>query len=299
MEAFARVLVTGAAGFTGRALCEALVRRGHEVHGLSQGGALGPAPHEMHAGNLLDREGLQVLLAKVRPQYLIHLAARAFVGSDDNLGFYQTNVLGTCNLLDAARDAGVARVIAASSANVYGVPITAESLTEDSIPAPVNHYAASKLAMEHMARTYRDDFGLVITRPFNYTGPGQDASYLVPKLVRHFRERAPTIQLGNLDIARDFTSLDDVVDAYIALLESDISDDTFNICSGQATSLQDLLKKLVDLSGHHPEIVSSAGLSRRHDIPVLCGDNRRLRERTGWAPSQSIDDILRSMLEAA
>lgn len=299
MEASAKVLVTGAAGFTGRALCEALVRRGHEVHGLSQGGGLGQASHEMHAGNLLDREGLQVLLAQVRPQYLIHLAARAFVGSDDNLGFYQTNVLGTCNLLDAARDAGVARVIAASSANVYGVPTTGEPLTENSIAAPVNHYAASKLAMEHMARTYHDDFGLVITRPFNYTGPGQDASYLVPKLVRHFRERAPTIQLGNLDIARDFTSLDDVVEAYIALLESDISDDTFNICSGQATSLQDLLEKLVDLSGHHPEIVSSAGLSRRHDIPVLCGDNQRLRERTGWAPSQSIDDILRSMLEAA
>lgn len=297
MSVSTKILVTGASGFTGSALCAALAGRGHDVHGLSLR-RLGGLIYPVHMGDILNRQSLQRVLHAIRPQQIVHLAARAFVGSDDHLGFYQANVIGTCNLLDTARESGVERVIVASSANVYGVPASVEPLSEGSPTAPVSHYAASKLAMEHMVRTYREDFGLVITRPFNYTGPGQDVSYLIPKLVRHFRDRAPSIQLGNLDVARDFTSLDDVVRAYISILESELCDDTLNVCSGVAVSLHSLLQKLADMSGHHPVIASTAGLSRRNEISVLCGDNRRLCGLTGWEPVQGIDDILRNMLDA-
>lgn len=297
MSTSAKILVTGATGFTGSALCVALAESGYEVHGLSQRAHDGLA-HVAYVGDLNDRHGLQCLMQAIRPQQVVHLAARAFVGSDDALGFYRANVLGTCNLLDAARACGVERVIVASSANVYGVPASAVPLHEACPTAPVSHYAASKLAMEHMARTYRDDFALIVTRPFNYTGPGQDPSYLVPKLVGYYRTRAASIQLGNLDVARDFTSLDDVVRAYLALLASDVLEATVNICSGRVTTLQELLDKLSALTGHYPEIVSTVALQRRHDIPVLCGDNRRLQAMTGWQPTQSIDDILSGMLVA-
>ncbi|HCW96047.1 MAG TPA: hypothetical protein DHU88_10035 [Pseudomonas sp.] len=289
------VLVTGAAGFTGRAVCQALLQKGCRVHGLVSR-ACEVSGVLLHTCNLSDKQGLVELLDGLRVDQVVHLAARAFVASEDLEAFYRTNVVGTCNLLDAARDSGVSRVIVASSANIYGVPPDASPLRENAPPAPVNHYAASKLAMEHLARTYAQDFSLVITRPFNYTGPQQDPAYLVPKLVASFNAREPQIQLGNLDVARDFSSLDDVVRAYLALVERPDVTGTFNICSGVAVSLKELIARLVQLSGHEPEIVSSSQLVRRHDIPVLCGDNTALAAATGWRPSQDIGDILASML---
>ena len=289
-----RVLVTGAAGFTGRAVCAALVRQGYRVHGLVTRASDMPGV-SVHLCDLGDKQRVGQLLAELQVDQIIHLAARAFVASNDLEAFYRTNVIGTCHLLDAARDRGVARVIVASSANVYGVPPDASPLREDAPAAPVNHYAASKLAMEHLARTYAQDFSLVITRPFNYTGPQQDPSYLVPKLVANFQAREARIQLGNLDVARDFSSLDDVVRAYVALVERPQITGTFNICSGVAVSLSELVARLVQLSGHAPEIVSSSQLVRRHDIPVLCGNNTALVSATGWRPTQGINDILASM----
>ncbi len=291
------VLVTGAAGFTGRAVCLALAAAGYHVHGMALREGECPGV-QLHSCDLLNKQRVTELLAVIKPDQVVHLAARAFVASDDFDAFYQVNVLGTCNLLDAARDSGVKRVIVASSANVYGVPPDASALREDALPAPVSHYAASKLTMEHMARTYRDDFSLVITRPFNYTGPQQHPSYLIPKLVANFKGRAARIDLGNLGVARDFTSLDDVVDAYVKLAQQPSVTGTFNICTGIAISLSELVERLVAITGHRPEIVSNPEWVRRHDIPILCGDNTALRTSTGWRPTKDISDILISMLNS-
>ena len=290
------VLVTGAAGFTGRAVCNALASSGYEVHGMaSRAGA--SSAIKFHSCDLLDKQAVGKLLSAIKVDQVVHLAARAFVASDDWEAFYKTNVIGSCNLLDAARDAGVGRVIVASSANVYGVPVDDTPLREDAKLAPVNHYAASKLAMEHMARTYADDFSLVVTRPFNYTGPQQDASYLIPKLVANFTARTEKISLGNLNVARDFTSLDDVVRAYVCLVQQPSITGTFNICSGTAVSLDELVARLVAMTGHNPYIESNPGFVRRHDIPVLCGDNSAIFHQAGWRPRQGIGDILASMLD--
>ena len=166
------ILVTGASGFTGRALCAALHEQGQTVHGLS----LRPfhaAPWSNYSVDLRDSMALHELVAQLQPKAIVHLAARSFVDDMDILGFYQHNVVATSHLLDAARAHGVPRVIVASSANVYGVPASDDlPLTESAPLRPVNHYGASKLAMEHIARTYNDDFALTITRPFNYTGLG-------------------------------------------------------------------------------------------------------------------------------
>lgn len=292
-----KILVTGATGFTGQALCRALSNSGWMVHGLTQSGRQSMAACTLHQADLTDSHSLTRVLETIRPDQIVHLAAKAFVGSSDNAAFYTTNVIGTCNLLEASRSVGIKRAIVVSSANVYGVPKDDSAITEEVWPAPVNHYAASKLAMEHLARTYTSSFPVVITRPFNYTGPGQDISFLVPKLVKHFLDRAPSIELGNLDVFRDFTSIDDVVSAYLSLVASDVDSTTLNICSGTAVSLGELIACLERLSGHRIEVKSVERFSRQNEIPVLLGSNEKIKSLLGWDITKKIEDILADMLE--
>lgn len=297
-----RVLVTGASGFTGNALCAALHKQGQsEVYGLSQRDSHTHA-WPMYAVDLRDDHAVQNIFTQIRPDAVVHLAARSFVDDADFLGFYDHNVVATTRLLDAARDHGTQRVIVASSANVYGVPENSSALTESAPLAPVNHYGASKLAAEHIARTYNDDFALTITRPFNYTGVGQAAHFLIPKLVAHFAQKKEVIDLGNLDVSRDYTALDDVVAAYLSLLKTDsklVAGQTVNICSNQVHELSELLDLLSHLSGHIVTVRSQPHFVRRHDITVLRGDYSALHALTGWKPKQSVPDLLASMLKAA
>lgn len=292
-----RVLVTGASGFTGHALCTALHQADHEVIGVTHRSTQS-VPWTNYAADLRNASAVNALFEKAQPTAVVHLAARSFVDDDDSLGFYDHNVIAATRLLDASRDHGVTRVIAASSANVYGVPATADlPLTESAPTAPVNHYGASKLAMEHMARTYSDDFALTITRPFNYTGVGQAAHFLIPKLAAHFSQKKSLIELGNLAIARDYTSIDDVVRAYMMLLNCDeAAGETVNICSNRVFTLHELLALFTQLSGHTIEVKSQAHFVRRHDIALLSGDYSRLHHLCGWEPKQSIPDLLQSML---
>ncbi len=191
-----------------------------------------PAPDEWCA-DLARPEQLRAALEAVQPDCIVHLAAITFVPHGDPLEIYQTNLFGTFNLLDAILAVGLRprKILLASSANVYGNP-SVEVIDETLCPAPVNHYAMSKLAMEHMARTYQDRLPILMTRPFNYTGPGQDQHFLLPKIVGCYRRRQPVIELGNLDVIRDFSDVRFVVEAYRRLLDSDVAGETVNICSG-------------------------------------------------------------------
>jgi len=292
------ILLTGASGFTGKAVSQALLTKGYKVIELnSRNGAV----EGQLACDLNDREGLFSALDGLEVDRVIHLAAIAFVGSADIQEFYRTNVVGTCNLLDALAAAKhrPRQIILASSANVYGVPASAQPLPETSPLLPVNHYACSKLAMEHMARTYQDQLPVTITRPFNYTGVGQADHFLIPKIVSHFANKAEFIELGNLDVSRDFTGIDDVVSAYLALIEHDIQGETFNISSGVCVSLSDIVQALIELSGHQLEVRSNPDFVRSNEIKSLCGDSGKLQRMTGWKITQPIRNVLGDMLNAA
>jgi nucleoside-diphosphate-sugar epimerase len=229
----------------------------------------------------------------------VHLAAVTFVAHDDPEDFYRVNVLGTLNLLQALAKLKRApsRVIIASSANVYGTP-DVEVLDESLCPAPVNHYACSKLAMEYMVRTWFDRIPILITRPFNYTGPGQANHFLVPKIVKHFRERAPFIELGNLHVSRDYSDVEDVVATYLALLEADVRSEVVNICSGRAIALLDIISMMNNIAGYEIEVRVNREFIRENEVPRLIGSTAKLRSLANPPVPRPFMETLRRMYES-
>ena len=275
MTSASRVLITGINGFTGRYVAERFLAEGYEVAGLgSQESYAGPEAGVLYRqADLLDAAGLADAVKSLAPAVVVHLAAIAFVGHADADAFYHVNLIGSRNLLMALR--GLARkpdaVILASSANVYGVS-RGGALSESMPPQPANDYAVSKLAMEHMAGTFANDLPIIITRPFNYTGRGQSESYIVAKCVGHVRRRAPVIELGNIDVSRDFSDVRALSEAYLRLARLAPVGKTVNICSGIPHSLRDILEMAQQQAGHRIEIRVNPAFVRANDIPSLTGD---------------------------
>jgi nucleoside-diphosphate-sugar epimerase len=192
-----RALVTGVGGFTGAYVARALSARGFEVHGTMHGAeAHAPRPNvtAQYVVDLCDRSQVSQVVAQVRPDVVLHLAAIAFVAHGDADAMYRVNLLGTRHLLQALAELPQPpqAVLLASSANVYG-NAAVEVLDEQVPPAPANDYAVSKLAMEYLARLWMDKLPVMLVRPFNYTGVGQSSQFLLPKIVGHFHRRAPAI----------------------------------------------------------------------------------------------------------
>ena len=152
------------------------------------------------------------------------------------------------------------------------------------------------MAMEFMARTWCDRFPIVIVRPFNYTGPGQDENFLVPKIVSHFRRRTQTIELGNLDIFRDFSDVRDVARAYADLMVSDATSDVFNVCSGNAYSLQQIIDWAAEITGHTIAVRVNPAFVRKNEIARLQGDNSKLVNKIGYRIQHDLSDTLKAML---
>ena len=289
------VLVTGAGGFTGSYLVPALRSKGYGVVGMGEGTS---SSDRDLACNLMDAAAVRAAVLEARPTHVVHLAALAFVGHSDARAFYDVNLFGTLNLLEAlaALPELPRKVLIASSANIYGTP-GVEVIDESICPAPVNHYACSKLAMEHMVRTWFDRLPIVMTRPFNYTGIGQDEKFLIPKIVSHFKRRAAKIELGNLDVSRDFSDVRDVAAAYVGLLESDVQSEAFNICSGEAVALRTVLDIMTRKTGHTMAVEVNPAFVRPNEIPVLRGSHHKLTEAIGFAPRHALEDTLAWMLQ--
>lgn len=281
-----KLLVTGASGFTGQHFVARARACGHELVSLR--------------AKLDDRAALAAEVAEAAPEAVVHLAAISFVGHADPGSFYDVNVIGTLNLLDAL--AGLAQpprsVLLASSANVYGNCLQSP-IAETQPPAPVNHYATSKLAMEHMARTYLDRLPIFFTRPFNYTGPGQASSFLIPKLVDHFARRADRIELGNLDVEREFNDVRFVCDAYLQLLGHAQAGEMYNICGGRPATLRSVLALLADITGHQLEVSVNPAFVRANEIHRLSGSSAKLDAVAPGLSQPPLRETLVWMLEHA
>lgn len=294
-----KVLITGVGGFTGRYLAALLLARGDSVHGLSHKDSGEGVPGvTYHVCDLADAEGVAGVIMQVQPDKVVHLAAIAFVAHGDIDAMYRTNIVGTRHLLEALATAPnkPQSIVVASSANVYGNQVSG-AIDETVPPAPVNDYAVTKLAMEHVAGLYADRLPIVLCRPFNYTGVGQDTNFLIAKIVDHVRRRAPMIELGNLDVARDFSDVRDVVQDYAALLDAQSgAGDIFNICAGQAHSLQDVLDYAMDISGHRLEVRVNPVFVRQSDVKTLSGSRAKLDGVISARHRHSLRDTIAWML---
>lgn len=265
-----RVLVTGAHGFTARYLVPRLVELGAEVHGLARPGVDDPSPEDLvvHEADLTDLPALTEIVERTLPDTVIHLAGISFVAHSNVRDIYDSNLVGSRNLLQALVDANVQpnAILLASSANVYGNQRQGV-LREDTPPQPVNDYGISKLAMEFVAQLFTDRMPIIIVRPFNYTGVGQSTDFVIPKIIDHIRRRAPTIQLGNLDVERDFSDVRGVVECYLRLLSlPDAIGNTFNVCSGKGRTLNEVIDLAQSLSGHSLEVRTDPALVRGNEV---------------------------------
>ena len=287
-------LVTGSLGFTGRYVSAELAAAGYRVVGLSHEPAFGIA-----AVDLCNREATISAVRALEPDVVIHLAAIAFVAHGDADAIYRTNIVGTRNLLEALAsiDKRPRAVILASSANIYGNS-DAPLLTEDLPALPANDYAVSKFAMEQMARLWSDRLPIVMTRPFNYTGVGQSEKYLIPKIVSHFRRRAPVIELGNINVARDFQDVRFVASTYRRLLNTDAFGEVVNICSGHAHTLNEVIEIMEDLSGYRIEVRINPAFVRANEVAKLVGSNEKLAQLIGPLNAIPLRQTLQWMYEA-
>lgn len=302
-----RLLVTGSRGFVGRALTAALEAEGFEVWGVDRDHD--PETDRVLAADLCDREAVTSVLDRVRPGYIVHLAAQSSAGRsfEDPHFTIRNNVLPALNILEYLRENGGAgtRLLAVGSAEIYGPVATGDlPLVEDRVPRPVSPYALGKLFQEQCCEQYGSLYGLdvVMTRSFNHTGTGQRDTFVLPSFARQIIDikngrRSRHVGVGNVEVRRDFLDVRDVCRAYARLLESGQRGTVYNVCSGAAYSLRELLERLAALAGVTVEIRAETDRIRPMDIPELRGDNRRIAADTGWAPSIPIDEMLRTLLD--
>jgi nucleoside-diphosphate-sugar epimerase len=280
------ILLTGADGFTGQHFSKAAIDRGYLVHTL--------------ASDLLDAEALASELSSTAFDYIVHLAAISAVTHSDELALYQVNLFGTLNLLRALvlQTPAPAKVLIASSANIYG-NASESPISELATPAPVNHYAMSKLATEYMLEQHQAQLPLIIVRPFNYTGPGQDDRFVIPKLVDHFINRKAQVELGNVSVEREFNDVRSVCDTYLELLTHGEAREIYNICSGTTYSLTQVVKILSRLTGHDIEIQVNPRFVRKNEVHCLSGNPAKLEACLGDLKHRSLEETLEWMLSSA
>ncbi len=290
-----RALVTGLSGFTGEYLARDLERNGYTVLGLDDPALAYPHSHQT---DLLDKAALTRIIDETQPTVVVHLAAISFVGHGNAEDFYRVNIIGTRNLLETLAKTRTPPecVLLASSANIYGNAFTANGLIDENVaPNPANDYAVSKLAMEYMASLWTDRLPIVLTRPFNYTGAGQSTRFLIPKIVEHFKRGEKTIELGNIDVERDFSDVRFVTEAYVRLLRTVPAGQKVNICSGNAWSLRRILAMMAEIAGYEIDVQVNPLLVRTNEVKRLLGNPRKLESLVGDLRQIPLRETLRWM----
>jgi len=304
----ARVLVTGATGFVGRHLVRLLRERGDLVAGTCFPDHPGCDDRDLVRLDLRSEDGLETVVDQAAPERVFHLAAVSNVRQswDRRRETIETNLLGTSNLLEAVRKrAPGARVLFLSSSDVYGVLAARETpFTEEDPCIVVNPYSFTKVAGELLVRFYVEveKLDVVIARAFPHTGPGQAADFVfsdwASQVARVERGEAPSLlEVGNLDIRRDYSDVRDIVRAYALLMDKGRRGEVYNVCSGRAVSLREGLEALLSLSSRPIEVRQDAARLRKTDIPTLAGDGAKLRRETGWAPEIPFARTLADLLE--
>lgn len=311
-----RVLVTGITGFAGSHLADYLLTERPEVEVYGSLRWRSRRENITHLDgrvrlvecDLRDRVAVDGMLAAVRPDRIFHLAAQSFVPTSWQMPeeTFVTNVVGQINLFEGIRALGLpCRVQVACSSEEYGLVHPHEvPITEDQPFRPLSPYAVSKVAQDLLAYQYARSYGLhvVRTRAFNHTGPPRGEVFLTSSLARQVAEmeaglRPPVLRVGNLSARRDFTDVRDVVRAYWLALEHGEPGEVYNVASGRAWSVAEVVDILRRLASVAFDVAVDPDRLRPSDVPLLQGDAARLRERTGWEPRVPFARTLADLLD--
>jgi GDP-6-deoxy-D-talose 4-dehydrogenase len=293
----ANIFITGISGFIGSELARQMALAGHTVTGSSFTG--GSKNH--FKCDIRKPEEILAVIEGAQPEIVIHAAALSSVTLGRTMDYYESNVLGTENVIAAVNAlGGRRRLVFISTAGVYGNQ-KEEVLTEDLPPLPVSHYGMSKLVCERMLANVADAHDITIIRPFNIIGAGQNKSFIVPKLVQHFAERKQSVRLGNLDPVRDYIDVQTCCNIIAQLTMAPAAyGETVNLCAGTGTSVRDLLAVLSDLTQHSIEVIPAPEFMRKSEVWRLLGGATKLHRLLPQQISpRPFKDVLAEMLTEA
>lgn len=305
-------LITGASGFCGRHLVDIIPHEKNEIIGISRNiteELISMYPHVTYESlNLMDHSSIYGLLKEYAPDYIIHLAGESSVASSwkGPINMLNNNLISQINIFEAIRELELndTRVVIACSSEEYGL------VKESDLPVnekcsfnPLSAYAVSKIAQDMLGYQYYRSYGMNIIRArcFNLVGPGQNTSYALSSFAKQIADiekglKENTILVGNLSAIRDYTDVRSAMDAYYLLVTKSKSGDVYNICSGKGHNLKDLLDYLISLSKCEVKIKVDPLRLRPSDLPVMIGDNTKIRKEISWEPKIDIHKSLLDLL---
>lgn len=301
-----KVLIFGIGGFVGRYLANEFLNHGYSVYGsdMNKNGTL-PVSVEFYEANLLDAGSVYTVVQKTCPDMIINLAAISSVGQSWSIPqtTMSVNVIGALNIMEAAKRCNpMPKVMFIGSSEEYEV---SDKPINESTPLNANNpYGISKVVQERFAALYREQYGMKVycVRPFNHTGVGQKDSFVLPSFCKQIAEieksgKPGTIKVGNLAAKRDFSHVKDIVRAYRMIIENDGCTKIYNVGSGIAYSLNEMLEYIISLCSQKITVVVDPNRFRPVDTPVICSDRSLIKAELGWEPQYSVFDALKEIYE--
>jgi GDP-4-dehydro-6-deoxy-D-mannose reductase len=312
-----RVLITGITGFAGSHLAEHILadHPGVEIFGTMRWRSRtenirGIASRmQLLECDLRDQSSVKGIMDRVRPERIFHLAAQSFVPSSWSAPAESltTNIIGQLNIFEAVRACGIDPWIQiACSSEEYGLVLEDELPIRETNPLrPLSPYAVSKVGQDYLGYQYYKSFGMKVvrTRGFNHDGPRRGEVFVSSNFAKQLaaiekKQSPPVIHVGNLEARRDFTDVRDIVRGYWLALDGGCEPgEVYNLCTGRDYSIQEVLDKLIEMSGLEVEVREDPERLRPSDVPVLLGDSSRFRKATGWEPRISYEQTLQDMLD--
>jgi GDP-4-dehydro-6-deoxy-D-mannose reductase len=309
-----KALITGIAGFVGSHMAELLLKEGFDVFGIARWRSSRECIADVEdkvsllEADLLDSHSLDTIMLAVKPDYIFHLAAQSYVQASwtSPAVTLEINVVGSANLFEAVRKTQIDPLIQiACSSEEYGLVHPDEVPIKETNPLrPMSPYAVSKVAMDYLGYQYNKSYDLKIvrTRGFNHTGPRRGDVFAESTFARQIAliekgKQEPVIFVGNLDTKRDYTDVRDMVSGYLLAAQRGEPGDVYNICSGKAWKIKDVLDLLISFSKVKVEVREDPQRMRPSDVPILLGDNSKFSKKTGWKPKIPFEKTMKDLLD--
>ena len=308
-----KVLITGIAGFAGSHLAELLLSKGFEVHGMRRPRTkmdhIESIANRLHLtdADLLDSHSLYSTISRIKPDYIFHLAAQSFVPTSwvSPSVTLEVNIVGSANLFEAVRQASIDPVIQiACSSEEYGMVYDNELPIKETNPLrPLSPYAVSKVAMDYLGYQYHQSYNVRVirTRGFNHTGPRRGDTFAESNFAKQIAliekgKQEPVVHVGKVEAKRDYTDVRDMVKGYLLAAEKCDPGDVYNICTGNAVKIADVLALLLSYSKIKVEIKPDPDRMRPSDVPILLGDNSKFVAKTDWKPEIAFEKTMEDLL---